>query len=76
MLNVTPSTSPPCRRYHRPMDRTEWVSRFMHRMEQLDVRLRPAELAEIASALFSTHGSSAPEAAAEEAGKNGVRRDD
>jgi hypothetical protein len=58
------------------MDRTEWVSRFMRRMEQLDVRLRPAQLAEMASALFEKHGATSPEAAADEAGKDGVRRDD
>ena len=48
----------------------------MHRMEKLDVKLRPAELAEMASELFKTQGGTAPEAAADEAGKDGVRRDD
>jgi hypothetical protein len=32
------------------MDRNEPVSRLMRRMEALDLRLRPAELAELASA--------------------------
>jgi hypothetical protein len=58
------------------MDRTEWISRFMRRMEQLDVRLRPAELAELASARFETSASAEPEQVAEEAGKDGVRRAD
>ena len=56
------------------MDRTEWVSRFMRRLEQLDVRLRPAELAELASARFETSGGADPELVAEEAGVDGVRR--
>ncbi|MCW2493299.1 MAG: hypothetical protein JWN47_2663 [Frankiales bacterium] len=58
------------------MDRTEWVARFMRRMEQLDVRLRPAELAEMASALFLSHGDADPEQTADTAGKDGVRRAD
>ncbi|MDQ6640711.1 MAG: hypothetical protein M3Z15_13760 [Pseudomonadota bacterium] len=58
------------------MDRTEWVSRFMRRMEHLDVRLRPAQLAEMASALFDKNGEASPEDTAEEAGKDGLRRDD
>jgi hypothetical protein len=40
--------------YDAAMDRTEPVSRFMRRMEALDLRLRPAELAELASARFAT----------------------
>ncbi len=58
------------------MDRTEWVSRFMRRMERLDVRLRPAELAELASEHFEASGAADPEDMAEEAGKDGVRRAD
>ena len=58
------------------MDRTEWVSRFMRRMEKLEVRSRPAQLAEMASTLFDCHGDANPEDAADEAGKDGLRRDD
>ena len=58
------------------MDRTLWVSRFIRRMETLDVRLRPGQLAELAAAAFEAHGSSEPEAVADEQGKGGVRRDD
>jgi hypothetical protein len=58
------------------MDRTEWVSRFMRRLEELDVRLRPAQLAELASARFETDGGAPPEQVAEAAGKDGVRRAD
>jgi len=58
------------------VDRTVWVSRFMHRMETLDVRLRPAQLAELAAAMFMSDGSRDPEAVAEEQGKDGLRRDD
>ena len=58
------------------MDRTEWVSRFMRRLEELDVQLRPAQLAELASAQFETHGTASPEDAADVAGKDGVRRAD
>ena len=58
------------------MDRTVWVSRFMHRMQVLDVRLRPAQLAELAAAMFLSDGSREPEAVAEEQGKDGLRRDD
>ena len=62
--------------YHRAMDRIEWVSRFMRRMEQLDVRLRPGQIAEMASVLYEKHRANSPEGAADEAGKDGVRRDD
>ncbi len=48
----------------------------MRRMEHLDVRLRPAQLAEMASALFDKNGEASPEDTAEEAGKDGLRRDD
>jgi len=48
----------------------------MHRMETLDVRLRPAQLAELAAAMFMSDGSRDPEAVAEEQGKDGLRRDD
>ena len=58
------------------MDRTEWVSRFMRRLEELDVRLRPGEIAVIASAQFETHGTTSPEDAADAFGKDGVRRAD
>ena len=62
--------------YDRAMDRTEWVSRFMRRMAQLDVRLRPGQIAEMASVMFEKYQASSPEGAADEAGKDGVRRDD
>ncbi len=58
------------------MDRTTWVSRFIRRMEALDVTLRPAQLAEMASTAFETHGALAPEAVADEQGRGHVRRDD
>lgn len=58
------------------MDRTIWVSRFFHRMETLDVRLRPSQLAELAAAMFLSDGGREPEAVAEEQGKDGLRRDD
>ncbi|MEO7057789.1 MAG: hypothetical protein ABI281_12080 [Caldimonas sp.] len=58
------------------MDRTTWVSRFIRRMETLDVTLRPAELAEMASAAFDEHGALAPEAVADKQGQGHVRRDD
>lgn len=58
------------------MDRTTWVSRFMHRMEVLDVRLRPSQLADLAAAMFLTDGSREPEAVADEQGKDGLRRND
>jgi hypothetical protein len=62
--------------YHPAMDRTEWVSRFLRRMEQLDVGLRPGQIAEMASDLFEKHGDTNPEDAADAAGKDGVRRND
>jgi hypothetical protein len=58
------------------MDRTTWVSRFIRRMETLDVTLRPSELAEMAAAAFETHGAQAPEAVADQQGQGHVRRDD
>ena len=58
------------------MDRTTWVSRFMHRMEVLDVRPRPSQVAELAAAMFLTDGSRKPEAVADERGKDGLRRND
>jgi hypothetical protein len=66
----------PAGSYDAAMDRTEWVSRFMRRLEELDVRLRPAQLAELASARYETHGSAPPEQVADEVGKDGVRRAD
>ena len=62
--------------YDPEMDRTEWVSRFMRRMEQLDVRLRPGQIAEMASLMYEKDRANSPEGAADEAGKDGVRRDD
>ncbi len=58
------------------MDRTVWVSRFIHRLEKLDVRLRPAQLAELAAAMFLSDGAREPEAVADEQGKDGLRRND
>lgn len=58
------------------MDRTVWVSRFIRCLETLDVRLRPAQLAELAAAMFLSDGSREPEAVAQEQGKDGLRRDD
>ena len=58
------------------MDRTEPVSRFMRRMEALDLRLRRVELAELASARFATSAPAEPERLAEKAGNDGVRRAD
>ena len=48
----------------------------MRRMEQLDVRLRPGQIAEMASVMYEKYQASSPEGAADEAGKDGVRRDD
>ena len=48
----------------------------MRRMEQLDLRLRPGEIAERASALFESRGQSSPETVAEEFGKDAPRRAD
>ena len=62
--------------YDAVMDRTEPVSRLVRRMEELDLRLRPAELAELASARVGTSAGAEPERPAEEAGNNGVRRAD
>jgi hypothetical protein len=58
------------------MDRTTWVSRFIRRMETLDVTLRPGQLAEMASAAFDARGALDPEAVADEQGQGRVRRDD
>ena len=62
--------------YDAVMDRTEWVSRVMHRVRELDVRLRPGELAELAGSPFGPSAGALSERLAEEAGKDGVRRAD
>jgi hypothetical protein len=62
--------------YDAVMDRTEPVSRFMRRMEALDLRLRRAELAELASACFARSAPAEPERLAEKAGNDGARRAD
>ena len=62
--------------YDAVMDRAEWVSRVMHRVEELDVRLRPGELAELAGSPFESSAGALSERLAAEAGKGGVRRAD